>query len=365
MLDGYRLMIPGPTQVRQDVLDEMARPIVPHYGPDWTAFYNETMSLLGAVFGTEGKVFALPGSGSAGLDAAFSSTSDKNEQWLVLSNGLFGERIASIARSYRPDAVVVNVPLTEQVTVARLQDALAQYPETTAVAVVHSESSSGLLNPVRELAQVCRERNLLFLVDGISSVGGIELPMDEWGVDICITASQKCLECPPGLALVAVSPRGWERIRNQATPGWYLNLHVWEEYAEKWSDWHPYPITMAVPVFRAMRRALEIILDEGLEARIRRHRESALWVREQLAGLGYPPVFDASIASPTILAFFAAAGLDSADVVRRMRSDHRILIANGMGEFRGKALRIGNMGPQTAKEQMEPVIQALAAIAAK
>ena len=364
MLDGYRLMIPGPTQVSADVLCEMAKPIVPHYGPDWTAFYKETMLLLGGVFGTEGKVFAVPGSGSAGLDAAFSSSADETDRWLVLSNGLFGERLAAIARSYRPDAVVVNVPLTEQVTVECLRNALSEHPDTTAVAVVHSESSSGLLNPVRELAQVCRERDLLFLVDGISSVGGIDLPMDEWGVDICITASQKCLECPPGLALVAVSSRGWERIQHKVTPGWYLNLHVWEEYAEKWSDWHPYPITMAVPVFRAMRRALEIILDEGLEARIRRHRESALWVREQLAGLGYRAVFDASIASPTVLAFFAPDGLDSADVVRRMRSDHRILIANGMGEFRGKALRIGNMGPQAAREQMKPVIQALAAIAA-
>ncbi len=364
MLDGYRLMIPGPTQVRQDVLDEMARPIVPHYGPEWTSFYNETLSLLARAFATEGEVFAIPGSGSAGLDAAFASAAGESDHWLVISNGLFGERLASIARSYRPDSAVVNVPLTEQVTSDRLWDALSEHPATTAVAVVHSESSSGLLNPVRQLAQVCRERNLLLLVDGISSVGGIELPIDAWGVDICITASQKCLECPPGLALVAVSPRGWKRIRGKSTPGWYLNLHVWKEYAEKWSDWHPHPITMAVPAFRAMRRALEIILDEGLAARILRHQECAQWVRGQLAEFGYQPVFPDSIASPTILAFYAPEGRDSAEIVNRLRDDHRILIANGMGEFTGKAFRIGNMGPQANREQMAPVIDALAAVAA-
>ncbi len=363
MLDGYRLMIPGPIQVTSEILAELSRPIVPHYGEEWTAFYNETLGLLKRVFRTEGEIFAIPGSGSAALDAAIGSSLGPSDRLLVLSNGFFGDRISEIAQSYQPGACVVRLPVDRPIGHQDLADALDAEQDITAVMVVHSESSSGLLNPVRELAQICRERGLLFLVDAVSSLGGIELEMDAWGIDLCISASQKCLGGPPGLGLVAVGPRGWARIRDKATPGWYLNLHTWHKYAEMWSDWHPYPITMAVPILRALRAGLEDVLREGLEARARRHRDMAVWVRGQLESRGYRPVFSPDVATPTVLAFYPPDGLAAAEIVEALRARYRVLVGGGMGDFKGKAFRIGNMGRQATLAEMKPLVEALGELA--
>ncbi len=361
MLDGYRLMVPGPTQVRQDVLDQMALPVVPHYGREWTVFYNETLGLLRSVFRTRGKVFPIPGSGSAALEAALSSMVEPRESLLVLSNGWFGERLVAIAQSHLENVVVERTSTDEPISVDRLREVLSHHPEVAAVAVVHSESSSGLLNPVRPLAEECRERGLLLMVDGVSSVGGVDLAMDEWGIDVCVTASQKCLESPPGFGIIAVSPAAWGRIAGKQTRGWYLNLHVWDEFATSWADWHPFPVTQAVPAFRALRRALEHIDAEGMEARVRRHAEMALHVRRTLSGHGFAPVFPESMASPTILAFRTPDGVEPKTLLDELRERHRILIAAGMGAYKDQAFRIGNMGPQSTHEQMDPVMAALAA----
>jgi alanine-glyoxylate transaminase/serine-glyoxylate transaminase/serine-pyruvate transaminase len=362
-LDGYRLMIPGPIQLAPDVLAELARPVVPHYGADWTEFYNETIDLLRRTFRTDGMVYAIPGSGSAGLEAALGSSLGRDDRLLVLSNGFFGERVAAIAQSLHEHTDVVRLPIDRPIEPEDLRRALESGTEYSLVAAVHSESSSGLLNPVRALADVCRENGTLFFVDAISSLGGIELSMDAWGIDLCVSASQKCLEGPPGLALVAVGQRAWERISHKRTRGWYLNLHVWQDYAENWSDWHPYPITMAVPALRALRRGLERIFAEGLERRIERHRSMASSTRKRLGELGFHPVFPEAQASPTILAICGRDDVPADEVVDRLRAEHKILIARGMGEFRGKAFRIGNMGPQAEEEQMNPLIDAIRAIA--
>jgi len=355
-------MIPGPTQVRQDVLDEMARPIVPHYGRGWTAYYNETLGLLRSVLQTGGRVFPIPGSGSAALEAALSSVVERSEPLLVVSNGWFGERLVAIAESHLETVFVERISEEAPISPDCLRGALERHRDAAAVAVVHSESSSGLVNPVRDLAAVCQEDGRLFVVDGISSVGGIDLRMEDWGIDICVTASQKCLEAPPGLGIVAVSPSGWERIGGKRTRGWYLNLHVWDAFATSWADWHPFPVTQAVPAFRALRRALEHIEEEGLDARFRRHAEIASWARASLEALGFEPVFAEAIASPTILAFRAPQGMSPRWLIDELRERHGILIAGGMGAFKETAFRIGNMGPQATREQMAPVIDALASV---
>ena len=230
-MDGYDLLIPGPVTLDPSVLAEMARPIVPHYGPDWTKYYGETMDHLRSVFQTTGPVFAIPGSGSAGLEAAIASSIGTTDRLLVLSNGFFGERIAEIAESLHPDTAVHRVSVDRPLSSADLEAALAEFSGITALIVVHSESSSGLLNPLAPLADICRSRGLLLMVDSISSLGGIELDMTRMGIDICISASQKCLEGPPGLALIAVSPSAWDRIKTHRTRGWYLSLQCWERYA--------------------------------------------------------------------------------------------------------------------------------------
>jgi len=365
MLDGYRLMIPGPIQLRPEVLAEMSRPVIPHYGADWTTYYNETIALLASVFMTNGRIFPIPGSGSAGLDAAVGSALGRDDRLVVLSNGFFGERIAEIARSHDPQAVVHEVPVDEPITPATLEQALSENDGITAVAMVHSESSSGLLNPVRELVAACRERGLLTIVDAISSLGGVELRMDEWGIDVCISASQKCLEGPPGIGLVAVGADAWERIGQLQTRGWYLNLHTWAEYAGAWADWHPFPMTLPVPAFRGLRRGIEEVLAEGLELRWQRHREMARWAQERLAPHGYKPVFLEDVASPTILALRPPSELTADRVIESLKEEYKILVAGGMGAFKGTAFRVGNMGPQASEGELGPLTDALRIIASQ
>jgi len=363
VIDGYRLMIPGPVELHPEVLAEMSRPVVPHYGEDWTAYYNETLDSLRTVFGTDGDIYPIPGSGSAALEAAIGSCVGRDGRLLVLSNGFFGERLASIALSIDPHTAVRRIPLSEPFSTDELTDALERESGITAVAVVHSESSSGLLNPVAELAEVCRRRGILFVVDAISSLGGVEVPMDAWGIDICVCASQKCLEGPPGLGLVAVGREAWPRIEGTKARGWYLNLQVWREYAEVWADWHPFPVTLAVPAFRGLRRGIERVLEEGLTRRIERHRRSAHSLRERLSEIGFPPVFPESIASPTVVAAHGRADVSADEVVDRLRGEHRILVARGMGEFKGAAFRIGNMGLQAMPETTDSLMQAIRCVA--
>jgi len=351
-MDEYQLMIPGPIQLAPEVLSEMGRQIVPHYGREWTSFYNGTLELLRQIFQTTGDVYIIPGSGSAGLDAAIGSVLGETDKLLVLSNGFFGERMASIGKSYKTNTTVLQTPVTQPFMPSQLADTLDKDREITAVAACHSESSSGLLNPIQDLAAVCQEREVLLIVDAVSSLGGINLKMDEWGIGICVSASQKCLEGPPGLGLVAVSKHAWKTIEPKETRGWYLNLHVWKQFSKDWADWHPYPVTMAVPAVRALRRGIELVLNEGLETRFNRHKEMSKLLRSKLSELGFLPVFPSDIASPTVIAFNRRSDLSAEEVVVYLEEEHKIKIAHGMGVFKEKAFRIGNMGPQATQDHI-------------
>jgi len=355
-------MIPGPVQLAPEVLAEMSKPIVPHYGHEWTSFYNQTIEQLRHIFQTDGDIYVIPGSGSVGLDAGIGTVLAEGERMLVLSNGFFGDRLGEIARHYRGDTIVVSCPVSEPLSPGNLDSLLEKDPTITWVAICHSESSSGLLNPIRSLADICHKRGVRILIDAISSLGGIELEMDAWSIDVCVSASQKCLEGPPGLAIVAVARDTWEAISNGVSSGWYSNLRIWRRYADNWADWHPYPITMAVPAFRALRIGLDRIHKEGLAARFKRHRTSAETLRSGATALGYPPVFPTESASPTIVALRGRPDVTATDTVRRLAEEHQIKVASGMGEFKNSAFRIGNMGIQATPGQIQPLLDGLASL---
>jgi len=359
MLDGYQLLIPGPITLEPSVLQEMVHPIVPHYGAAWTAYYRETLECLRQVFRTSGPVFAIPGSGSAGLEAAISSCLQPEDGLLILANGFFGERLVEIAKSRHANTTVERLPVNESIAPQTLRHALEQIEGIKAVLVVHSESSSGLLNPIESLGAVCREHGVMLIVDAISSLGGIELDMERMNIDVCISASQKCLEGPPGLGLVAVRSCVWERIRAYKTPGWFLSLQNWKRYEEMWGDWHPHPVTMPIPAFRALRMGLERVLEEGMEARWRRHADMARWLLEQTSPLGYLPVFPEGVASPTVVALKPPKGMTADAVVSRLRDEYKLLIAGGMGDYKDVAFRVGNMGPQSSIASLKPLVTAL------
>ena len=357
LCNDRRLMIPGPVSVESHVLDKMSLPLVPHYGSEWAEFYHDTISLLGRVQQTDGRIFLLVGSGSAGLDAAIGTASATLPKLLVLKNGHFGERLEEIARAHTDTVSTLSFPSDVPIDPDRVDDTLNRQP-TDLVLVTHCETSSGILNPMRELADACRRNNALLLVDAISSLGIEPLPMDEWGIAICVSASQKGLGAPPGLATVSVSRAAWDRIRVGDPKGWYLNLTVWDRYERERAEWHPHPVTHAVGNVRALHAALQDVLREGLPERYARHREVAALLRHGLEDLGCVPAIPADFASHGVTS--VRSPCDKVETLLDcLRDEFGILVAGGLGLWKGKIFRIGHMGPTATLESINSLLPAL------
>jgi len=355
--NGLKLMIPGPVSVERHVLDKMSLPLVPHYGSEWAEFYHETISLFGRVQQTNGRIFLLVGSGSAGLDAAIGTASAVLPKILVLKNGHFGERLEEIARAYADIVSTLSFPFDVPIDPARVDDTLNHQPADL-VLVTHCETSSGILNPIRELADACRRNNALLLVDAISSLGIEPLPMDEWGIALCVSASQKGLGAPPGLATVAISRAAWDRIRLGDSKGWYLNLTVWDRYERERTEWHPHPVTHAVGNVRALRAALQDVLHEGLPETYARHREVAAFLRRGLEDLGCVPAIPSDFASHGVTS--VRSPCDKVETLLDcLRDNFGILVTGGLGMWKGKIFRIGHMGPAATLESINSLLPAL------
>ncbi|NIA10846.1 MAG: aminotransferase class V-fold PLP-dependent enzyme [Nitrospiraceae bacterium] len=276
-----KLMIPGPVEVRPEILEVMARPIVPHYENKWAQIHADTIKMAKALFQTTGDLFIMVGSGSAGLEAGLSQLAGNEGKTLIPTNGVFGKLLVKIARTYSDQVEEVEFPDKEPIAPEALDRLLTERKDIRSVAVVHSETHTGILNPVHDYGDICRAHGALLMVDAVSSIGGAPLKMDSWKIDLCVTASQKALGAPPGLCLVAVNPRCWPLFEKRASgPGSYLNLNAWRERATVWADWHPTLTTMAVNNFLALRKALELALAEGLDNRFARHRRISLLVRQ-------------------------------------------------------------------------------------
>jgi alanine-glyoxylate transaminase/serine-glyoxylate transaminase/serine-pyruvate transaminase len=358
-----RLMVPGPVTVEEEVLREMGAPVQIHYGPEWASVYAETRELLKDVFRAQGDVHILVGSGSAGLDAAIGSLLASGEKIIVGRNGFFGQRLVEICRHYALQAIAVNAAPGEPLDPSAINDALLRHPDAAALAVVCLETSTTVVNPIAEISAVARGHNLPVIVDAVSSLGGVPLEMDEWGIDICVSASQKCLGAPPGLAPVAISPLAWEVIKSkpQRGHGWYLNLENWQSHAESWSDWHPYPVTMPTNSVLALRAGLRSLLAEGLEARIRRYTSLALRLRNGVRRLGLRPFTPDDSLAPVLTAVYAPDGIPSGEIVRYLLEAHNIKISAGLDpELKERIFRIGHMGGVVGEADIDAVLEALA-----
>ncbi len=343
MMKNYQLSLPGPSEVDPRVAQAMMRPNLPHYGEVWLDIYRGILQKLGQVYRTAGRVFVLPCSGSGGIDAVLGSLGGR--KGLILSNGTFGARLAEIARHHLSRTTVIENPIGQAFRIEQVERALAG-ERYDFLGVVHGETSSGMVNHMEELAGLCRGRDLLFLVDAVSTLGGVPLDTEGLGIDFCMAASQKALGALPGLATVAVSERGWAALAKEPDiHGWYLNLRTWARYADEWGDWHPYPITLPVHLFFALDKALELLLDEGLEARWARHREVSRALHGRLRSMGIPLlVEDEADRLATVTAAALPEGYVSEDLQKFLRDNHSILIAGGVGPLRKRIFRIGHMG---------------------
>jgi alanine-glyoxylate transaminase/serine-glyoxylate transaminase/serine-pyruvate transaminase len=223
---------------------------------------------------------------------------------------------------------------------------LRRHPQTRAVALVHHETDLGLVNPAREISEVASEHGALVVLDAISSLGGIELEMDAWRIDLCVAVGNKVLGAPVGVTPVAVGSRAWDAVADgrRKAAGWYLNLRTWRSYVERMGDWHPHPTTMPTNVMVALETALDQFLAEGQEARMKRQASAAARVREGLGELGFQMLVDDDAASPVCTAVLGLPGMDVRHFIRWLLEQRGLHISGGLGPLMGRIFRVGHMG---------------------
>src|SRR4030065_1333874 len=222
MTKHLKLYTPGPGDVDEDVLASLASPVIRHYGPEWMEIYNETQGLLKQVFKTKKEIFLVPGAASALMDMAIGSLLATGEKIILVNNGFFGERLDLIARGYGLQTIPLKAPLGKPLDPDGLRKLLREHPDAKVVAMVHHETGTTVMNPLRELALTAGEAGRVVVVDAVSSLGGADVRVDEWGIDVCVTTPNKCLEALPGIGFISVSKRAWALVDSHAqkNPGW-------------------------------------------------------------------------------------------------------------------------------------------------
>lgn len=357
-------MIPGPVSVDDDVLFQMGRQVRPHYGVEWTADYNETRELLKQVFKTEGEVHILSGSGSAAIDAAIGSLTSTGETVVIGNNGFFGDRLEQISEGYGLEVTRIAATPGEPLDPESFRQTIGADPRPALVALVYLETATAVVNPVQEIAALANEFGVPVVVDAVSALGGVPFSMDEWGIDICASASQKCLGAPPGLGPIAIAPRAWKIMESKANRkhGWFLNLETWRRFADEWGSWHPHPITVATSNIYALRASIQKLLSEGIDQRISRYTELALRLRNGVRALGMEPLTPDDQLAPVLTAIFAPGGVNIGELVGYIRQEHDIMISGGLGEeLKDRVFRVGHMGPTVSEGDIDEVLDALQA----
>ena len=343
-----RLLIPGPVELEAEVLQVLAQPVQAHYGDAWVEAHNETISLLQSVYETRGGVYMLPGSGSLAVDSAVHSPFLPGGKGLLGNNGWVGGRLREILRPNGGEGGGVECGPRQPLDPALFEQALKAHPDTVGVAAVHLETSTGVLNPIEAIVRLVHERSdALMMVDAVTGLAASELQTDGWGIDLCVSASQKALSAPAGLGFVAVSDQAWEKIskRPEDTPrSWYLDLKRWQWYVENWADWHPFPVTMPTSVVLALRAALRSLLKEGVENRRARYQQMADHLRGALEQMGMPLFVPAALMAPTITAAYCPAGVVSTSIRDYVLRECNLQITTGFGPFKEQVIRIGHMG---------------------
>ncbi|ACY14338.1 pyridoxal-phosphate-dependent aminotransferase family protein [Haliangium ochraceum] len=352
------LMGPGPSDVPARVLQALARPTVGHLDPFFLRCMDEIRSRLRTVFATENEMtLAVSGTGSAGMETLFVNLVEPGDKVLVGRCGVFGNRMSDVAERCGGEVVTVDAPWGQPIEPGQMIKAIEQH-KPKVVAIVHAETSTGVHQPLDGIADATHEVGGLLLLDCVTSLGGMPVEIDAWGVDAAYSGTQKCLSCPPGLAPVTLSSRAVQRLdaRKHKVQSWYLDLSMVRNY---WGGERAYHHTAPVNMLYALHEALGMVLEEGLEARFARHREVHGTLRDGLDELGVSFVSAAGFRLPMLNAVGVPAGVDDAGTRKRLLEDYGIEIGGGLGDFRGKAWRIGLMGHAASLRNVTLLLAAL------
>ncbi|HYM38943.1 MAG TPA: alanine--glyoxylate aminotransferase family protein [Thermoplasmata archaeon] len=360
-MDTGLLLIPGPVPLHPLVQEELAKPALPHYGDAWIKAFAETQDLMRFLWeAPKGRVFPMLGPGHVALESLAFTFLRPRDRVIVLDNGFFGERLAEVLATHRVEVDVVHSAWGAGLDLARLKTALSR--PAKAVAFIHNETSTGLTNSMEEVVELAHAKDAFVLVDAVSSLGGIPFAGGRLRIDAAFSASQKCLAAPAGISPILVASSLWEATDPTTVEGWYLNLFTWDKYQREWGDWHPTPTTISSNLFYAVRRALLLVKEEGLEPRFGRHARAAARLRSGLEDLGFDAVAAPELASNTVTCMRPPPGIDAAALVQGLREKHNIFISGGLGPLRGKTIRIGTMGTQAEPEIVDRLVAAMKAL---
>lgn len=354
------LLGPGPSPVPQRVLRALGAPTLGHLDPQYLAIMDDTCEMLRQVFRTKNPLtFPVSGTGMAGMECIAVNLIERGDEVIVCVNGVFGGRMQDVMERCGATVHTVEAPWGEVIPLDQIAAALQQHPKTTLVGIVHAETSTGAHQPLTGLSELVHSRGALLVVDAVTSLGGHDLRVADWGIDAIYSGTQKCLSCPPGLAPVSFGERALARMdaRKSKAQSWYLDVSMLRKYYLEGDGTRVYHHTAPINMTYALHEALTIVMEEGLENRIARHAQMHQRLRTGLEAMGLKYIPKQSL--HTLNCVRLPAGADDATVRRRLLNEYGIEIGSGLGPMAGKAWRIGLMGHGATLRNVDLVLTAL------
>lgn len=335
-------MLPGPTNVPNRVINAMLTPMINHRSDDFRKLYKDIVNKTQTVFETENDIVVLTTSGTGAVETSVLNLIKKDDAVIIPVNGEFSTRLADLIDNYGGKTIRINSPYGQNPPIEKIEEAFEKNSNIKALYVVYNETSTGTtLRNISKLGDLCKAHGAFFVVDAVSILGGDELPVDKWNVDVCFTATQKALAAPPGIAPISVSKEAKKYMIENPPPSQYLNL---KRYFKYYNDSFETPFTPAVSLFYAYQEALNIIIEEGMQNRISRHRKCANAFYSGLEALGFTPFADADSRSNVVIAVNYLPGIDDKKFRELLSTKFKVLLAGGFGELKGKVFRVGCMG---------------------
>ncbi|HSF68404.1 MAG TPA: alanine--glyoxylate aminotransferase family protein [Nitrospiraceae bacterium] len=354
------LLGPGPSMVHPRVLRALSMPLLGHLDPAFLALMDDIQTLLRIVFETKNRfTIAISGTGSAGMEASIVNIVEPGDAVIIGINGVFGTRLATIVERCGGKAVRVEAPWGQIIEPEAIEVALRRSGPVRAVAIVHAETSTGVWQPLEPIARLCHEYDALFIVDAVTSLGGAPVEIDRWGIDVCYSATQKCLSCPPGLSPFTINDRALAVIKARRNPcrSWYLDAALISDY---WTEEaRAYHHTAPISMLYALREALRLVEEEGLPARFTRHRRNSEALSVGLSELGLLPLPSIGQRLPMLTCVTVPDSLPEAEIRTNLLSTYGIEIGGGLGPLKGKVWRIGLMGESSTEAHVLTLLNAL------
>lgn len=353
------LLGPGPSTVHPRVLQAMTLPVLGHLDPRFFKVMDEVCEMLRLVYHTENfMTVPLSSTGTGAMEAACANILEPGDTMVVCRNGYFGDRLVDIAERCGAETHVLDTTWGMSVKLDDLAEELDRHQKVKAVGIVHAETSTGVLTPLPEIIDLIHQHGALAIVDAVTSLGGHEVRMDEWDLDVCYSGTQKCLGAPPGLAPISFGPRAMEVIttRSSKVQSFYFNLKDLESY---WNQTRAYHHTTPISMTYALREALRMMMEEGIDNRIRRHARVAAALRAGLGAMGIQLMAEEGYRLNPLTTALIPEGIDDATVRRRLIEEYNIEIGGGLGQVRGRAWRIGLMGESARERNVFAVLSAL------